>query len=224
MNVRHNRLVCKLHTAPTVDKKALPSNREEFQFSLMSKTWKSTGTRALPISTSRSLTVSPEFLLEQSTKVNNSLEGSTCRPRWSAITLGRMLTDAHVPHKACGNSIPFTVHGIANCLGSLFFFNVTLFLICSLASQNILLMSSSVSLVSLKNIHNICFATFSFLLLRVLPVGTLSTSIESVSSSEGVLTASGGFSEGLGLGLSALRRTTSIFGICTWGSGAANSG
>ncbi|KAF2547219.1 hypothetical protein F2Q70_00021879 [Brassica cretica] len=77
-------------------------------------------------------------------------------------------------------------------------------------------MSSSVSLVSLKNIHNICFATFSFLLLRVLPVGTLSTSIESVSSSEGVLTASGGFSEGLGLALSALRRTTSIFGICTW--------
>ncbi|KAF3549669.1 hypothetical protein DY000_02006889 [Brassica cretica] len=43
MSVRHNWLVCKLHTAPTVDKKALPSSREEFQFSLMSKTWKSTG-------------------------------------------------------------------------------------------------------------------------------------------------------------------------------------
>ncbi|KAF2568611.1 hypothetical protein F2Q70_00027774 [Brassica cretica] len=35
-----------LHTAPTVDKKALPSNREEFQFSLISKTWKSTRTGA----------------------------------------------------------------------------------------------------------------------------------------------------------------------------------
>ncbi|KAF2619714.1 hypothetical protein F2Q68_00039255 [Brassica cretica] len=77
----HAQLVgCKLHTAPTVDKKALLSNREEFQFSLMSKTYKSTGTTALPICTSR--------------------------PRWSAITLGRMLTDAHVSHRACGNDIP----------------------------------------------------------------------------------------------------------------------
>ncbi|KAF3505738.1 hypothetical protein F2Q69_00007544 [Brassica cretica] len=84
MSVRHNWLVCKLHNASTVDKKALPSSREEFQFSLISRTCKSTGTRALPICTSR--------------------------PRWSAITLGRMLTDAHVLHKACGNSIPFTVH------------------------------------------------------------------------------------------------------------------
>ncbi|KAF3607311.1 hypothetical protein DY000_02046584 [Brassica cretica] len=65
-----------------------------------------------------------------------------------------MLTDAHVLHKACGNSIPFTVHGIVNCPGSLFFFKVFLILIFSLASQNILLMSSSFSLVSLKNIHN----------------------------------------------------------------------
>ncbi|KAF2612351.1 hypothetical protein F2Q70_00012308 [Brassica cretica] len=103
MSVRHNWLVCKLHTAPTVDKKALPSSREEFQFSLISRTCKSTGTRPLSICTSR--------------------------PRWSAITLGRMLTDAHVLHKACGNSIPFTVHGIANCPGSLFFFNVILILI-----------------------------------------------------------------------------------------------
>ncbi|KAF3584201.1 hypothetical protein F2Q69_00030864 [Brassica cretica] len=65
-------------------------------------------------------------------------------------------------------------------------------------------MSSSFSLVSLKNIHNL-----------VLPIGTLSTSIESPPSSEGILTVSRGFSEGLGLGLSALRRETSIFGICT---------
>ncbi|KAF3601876.1 hypothetical protein F2Q69_00037118 [Brassica cretica] len=91
-----------LHTAPTIDKKSLPSNREEFQFSLMSRTWKSTGTRALPICTS-----------------------------------------------------------------------------------------------------------------RFLSVGTLSTSIESSPSSEGILTVSGRLSEGLGLGLSPLRRATSIFGICT---------
>ncbi|KAF2598754.1 hypothetical protein F2Q68_00011210 [Brassica cretica] len=117
--------------------------------------------------------------------MNNSCEGSTYRPRWSAITLGRMLTDDPVSHKACGNSIPFTVHGIANCPGSLFFFNIILILIFSLASQNILLMSSSSSLVSLKNIHNL-----------VLPVGTLSSSIGFSPSSEGVLTISGGFSEG----------------------------
>ncbi|KAF3541347.1 hypothetical protein F2Q69_00023215 [Brassica cretica] len=155
MSVRHNWLVCKLHTAPTVDKKALLSSREEFQFNLMSNTWKSTGTRVLPIFTSRSLTIPPQFLWEQTTKVNNSCEGSTCRPRWSAITLGSMLIDAPVLHNACGNSIPFTVHGITNYPGSLFFFSVTLFLIFSLASQNILLVSSSFSLVSLKNIHNL---------------------------------------------------------------------
>ncbi|KAF3493795.1 hypothetical protein DY000_02055545 [Brassica cretica] len=133
MSVRHNWLVCKLQTAPTVDKKALPSTREEFQFNLLSKTWKSTGTMALPICTSRPLTIPPDFFWEQSTKVNNFGEGSTCRPRWSAITLGRMMTDAPVPHKACGNSIPFTVHGIANRPGSLFFFNVILIFIFSLA-------------------------------------------------------------------------------------------
>ena len=72
MSVRHNWFVCKLHTAPTVDKKTLLSNREEFQFSLMSKTWKSNGTKALPICTSRSLIIPPEFTLEQSTKMNNS--------------------------------------------------------------------------------------------------------------------------------------------------------
>ena len=51
-----------------------------------------------------------------------------------------------------------------------------------------------------------CFSTFSFLFLRVIPIGTLS---------EGILTVSGGFFEGLGLSLSALRRATSIFGVCT---------
>ncbi|KAF3569541.1 hypothetical protein DY000_02015985 [Brassica cretica] len=76
-------------------------------------------------------------------------------------------------------------------------------------------MSSSFSLVSLNNIHNLCFSTFPFLFLRVHPIGTLSTSIESSPSSEGIMTVSGGFSEGLGLGLSALRRATSIFGIFT---------
>ena len=62
MSVRHNWFVCKLHIAPTIDKKALPSNREEFQFRLISKTWKLTGTRVLQICTSRSLTIRPEFL------------------------------------------------------------------------------------------------------------------------------------------------------------------
>ncbi|KAF2571657.1 hypothetical protein F2Q70_00003135 [Brassica cretica] len=47
-------------------------------------------------------------------------------------------------------------------------------------------MSSSSSLVSLKNVHN----------LWILPVGTLSSSIGSSPSSEGVLTGSGGYSEG----------------------------
>ncbi|KAF2549068.1 hypothetical protein F2Q70_00021638 [Brassica cretica] len=144
--------------------------------------------------------IPPELLSEQSTKVNESLEGSTFRPRWSYIILGRMLTDAVVSHSACGNSIPFTVHGIANFSGSLFFFSVILFFIFSLASQNILLMSSSVSLVSLKNIHNMW--------------GSSHRNPISFASSECVLVASGGLSEGLGCGLTALRRATSIFGIC----------
>ncbi|KAF3582932.1 hypothetical protein DY000_02029549 [Brassica cretica] len=50
----------------------------------------------------------------------------------------------------------------------------------------------------------------------VLPIGILSTSIGSAASSEGVLMASGGLFEGLGCGLSAFRRATSVFGICTW--------
>ncbi|KAF3591477.1 hypothetical protein DY000_02021729 [Brassica cretica] len=53
MSVRHNLLVCISHTASTLAMKALPSNKEEFQLSLMSMTWKSTGTRALLICTSR---------------------------------------------------------------------------------------------------------------------------------------------------------------------------
>ncbi|KAF3545099.1 hypothetical protein DY000_02006736 [Brassica cretica] len=69
-----------LHTAPTVDKKALPSNGEEFQFSLISKTWKSTGTRALPIYTSRSeLEISGDFgafwrYLEQAPEITIELD------------------------------------------------------------------------------------------------------------------------------------------------------
>ena len=62
MSVKHNWLVCLLHTAPAVDKNYLPNNREEFQFSLISKTWKSTGTRALSICTSRSLAIPHELL------------------------------------------------------------------------------------------------------------------------------------------------------------------
>ncbi|KAF2595462.1 hypothetical protein F2Q70_00043124 [Brassica cretica] len=62
MSIRYNLLVCMSHIAPIVAMKALPSNREEFQLSLMSKTRKSTGTRALPICTSSLLMNPPEFL------------------------------------------------------------------------------------------------------------------------------------------------------------------
>ncbi|KAF3503519.1 hypothetical protein F2Q69_00042874 [Brassica cretica] len=240
MSVRHNWLVCKLHTAPTVDKKALLSNKEEFQFNLMSKTWKSTGSRALPICTSRSLTIPPEFFWEQSTKVNNSCEGSTCRPIWSAITLGRMLTDALVSHKACGNSIPFTVITLLlqcnphpHLFSSFTEHSPDVFFFLSCFSEE---HPQSVDILSLlewlinRNPEDPlpetflfliigplfrCFATLSFLLLRVLPVETLSSSIGSSTSSEGVLMGSDGYYEGLGLGLSTLSRATSIFGICT---------
>ncbi|KAF3568144.1 hypothetical protein DY000_02015499 [Brassica cretica] len=74
MSVRHSLLVYKSHAAPTVAMKALPSNRDEFELGLMSRTWKSTGTRALPICTSR--------------------------PRWSAITFGKMLTEDPVSQSA----------------------------------------------------------------------------------------------------------------------------
>ena len=60
-----------------------------------------------------------------------------------------------------------------------------------------------------------CLATFSFLFLKVLPIGALSTSIGSAASSECVLVVSGGLAEGLGCSQSVLRQATSIFGICT---------
>ena len=40
--------------------------------------------------------ITSEFLLEQSTKVNESSEGSISRPRWSAIIFGKMLTEEHI--------------------------------------------------------------------------------------------------------------------------------
>ncbi|KAF3533528.1 hypothetical protein DY000_02040286 [Brassica cretica] len=58
-------------------------------------------------------------------------------------------------------------------------------------------------------------SNFPFLFRKVLPIGTLSTSISHAASSERVLVISGGLAEGLGCGLCALRRATSIFGICT---------
>ncbi|KAL0836024.1 hypothetical protein Bca101_087913 [Brassica carinata] len=73
-----------------------------------------------------------ELLSERSTKVKDFDEGSIFRPNWSAITLGRILTDAPVSQSAWGNSIPFTIHGIANFPGALFFFNVILSFIVSL--------------------------------------------------------------------------------------------
>ncbi|KAF3593183.1 hypothetical protein DY000_02022082 [Brassica cretica] len=60
-----------------------------------------------------------------------------------------------------------------------------------------------------------CLATFSFLFLKVLPIGALSTCIGSGASSECVLLVSGGLAECFGCGLSALIRVMSIFGNCT---------
>ncbi|KAF3486123.1 hypothetical protein F2Q69_00052668 [Brassica cretica] len=77
-------------------------------------------------------------------------------------------------------------------------------------------MSSSVSLFSLKTstIYG-CLATFPFLFLKFLPIGAISTFIGSAASSDCVLVVYGGLAEGLGCGLSALRRATPIFCICT---------
>ncbi|KAF3538080.1 hypothetical protein F2Q69_00018902 [Brassica cretica] len=85
MSVRHNWLVCKFHTAPTVDKKALPSSREEFQFSLTSKAWKSTGTRALPIYTSRIFVTALR---------SPSLVPRSPRPRVLLLELDKLLWDS----------------------------------------------------------------------------------------------------------------------------------
>ena len=60
-----------------------------------------------------------------------------------------------------------------------------------------------------------CLATFSFLFLKVLPIGALSTSIGSGVSSECVLVVFGGLAKGFGCALSALICALSIFGICT---------
>ena len=103
ISVRHSWFVCMLQTAPTVAMKALPRSREWFLFWLFSRTWKSTGISAFPICTSRSLMIPPEFLVEWSTKLNESCEGSIFRPRCYAITLGRMLSDVPVSHNAHGN-------------------------------------------------------------------------------------------------------------------------
>ncbi|KAG5384375.1 hypothetical protein IGI04_035845, partial [Brassica rapa subsp. trilocularis] len=62
----------------------------------------------------------------RSTKVKDSVEGSMVKPSWSAMILGRILTDAPVSHIEWGNSTPLTMHGIANFPGSLFFVNVIL--------------------------------------------------------------------------------------------------
>ncbi|KAG5375547.1 hypothetical protein IGI04_040143 [Brassica rapa subsp. trilocularis] len=69
-SVRHSLLVCMSHTSTKVAMKALPSSREELKSSMMSRTWKSTETRALPICNSRFLMNPPTFLW------NNPLLGS----------------------------------------------------------------------------------------------------------------------------------------------------
>ncbi|KAG5373716.1 hypothetical protein IGI04_042961 [Brassica rapa subsp. trilocularis] len=70
--------------------------------------------------------IPPDRFSERSTKVKDSVEGLMVKPRWSAIILGRILTDAPVSHIEWGNSTPLTTHGIANFPGSLFFDNVLL--------------------------------------------------------------------------------------------------
>ncbi|KAG5410666.1 hypothetical protein IGI04_006985 [Brassica rapa subsp. trilocularis] len=207
MNVRHNWLLCMLHTVSNVDKMALPSNIEEFQFSLISKIWKSTGTRALPICTSRFLTIPHELSLRT---IHKSEQGSTFRPIWSAITLGRMMTDAHVSHSACGNSIPFTYmcNHILHLVSGLFEEHPQYVGILKTLFWKF---SISFSLAALFR----CLATFPFLFLKVLPIGALSTSIGSAASSESVMVVFGGLAEDLGCGMSALRQGTSIFGIYT---------
>uniref|UniRef100_A0A0D3BSI9 Uncharacterized protein n=1 Tax=Brassica oleracea var. oleracea TaxID=109376 RepID=A0A0D3BSI9_BRAOL len=146
-----------------------------------------------------SLTIPHEFFWEQSTKVNNSGEGSTYRPKWSAITLGGMLTDAPVSHKACGNSIPFTVHehspdvfvflsGFSEehpqYVGVISFFE---WLMQRNPEDSLLEIFLFLFISPLFR----CFATFSFLLVRVLPVETLSSSIgSSLLGSKSVTTKS----------------------------------
>ncbi|KAG5397562.1 hypothetical protein IGI04_019376 [Brassica rapa subsp. trilocularis] len=68
----------------------------------------------------------------RSTEVKDSVEGSMVKPSWSAMILGRILTDAPVSHIEWANSTPLTTHGIANFPGSLFFVNLIMCLIFSL--------------------------------------------------------------------------------------------
>ncbi|WZZ03241.1 hypothetical protein YC2023_089162 [Brassica napus] len=76
--------------------------------------------------------IPPDRYSERSTKVKDSVEGSMVKPSWSAMILGRILTDAPVSHIEWGNSTPLTTHGIANFPGSLFFVNVIMCFIFSL--------------------------------------------------------------------------------------------
>ncbi|KAF2534547.1 hypothetical protein F2Q70_00029130 [Brassica cretica] len=68
---------------------------------------------------------------------------------------------------------------------------------------------------SISCLKDVCDVLSRYVQCTFLPLATLSTSIGSTPSPGGVPTVSGGFSEGFGLSLSALRRATSIFGICT---------
>ncbi|KAF2570909.1 hypothetical protein F2Q70_00002677 [Brassica cretica] len=155
MRVRHNWLVCILHISPTVDKKVLPSNREQFQFSLISKTWKSTRTRALPICTSR--------------------------PRWSAITLGKMLIDAPVQCMWELNTLHHTRYCKFPTITLLLQCNPILHLVSGLIkhSPNVLFSAPGLSEEHPQSVG------------KVLPIGSLSTSIGSSASSECVLVVYG---------------------------------
>ena len=118
--------VCMLKTSHTIGNALVPSSRDEFMYIWMSITWKSIGTRALPICTWRFLIIPHEFTLGQSIKMNESPEGFISRLIWSAITLGMILIEERVSHIALEKLCPLIVHGTTNFPGSLFFFSTTL--------------------------------------------------------------------------------------------------
>ncbi|KAG5384479.1 hypothetical protein IGI04_035949 [Brassica rapa subsp. trilocularis] len=59
-----------------------------------------------------SLMIPPDRFSERSTKVKDSERSTMVKPRWSAMILGRILTDAPVSHIEWENSTPLTTHGI----------------------------------------------------------------------------------------------------------------
>ncbi|KAF3536083.1 hypothetical protein F2Q69_00023282 [Brassica cretica] len=77
-----------LHTL-SLAMKALPSSREEFMFSLLSRTWKSTRTSALPIFTSNFLMIPPETTVDRFSGmgIDRWLNGTV--DRWLSLAIDR---------------------------------------------------------------------------------------------------------------------------------------